>query len=96
MQRGLLMVLIGGAFTLLGLSAMPMKRSNPRQNLIDNPFGWGLFGFGLSSLLVGISSMSKENQTEHEKIQETTVQETEAYPVSRIEVKQEISKPFEH
>ena len=91
MQRGLLMVLIGGAFTLLGLFAMPMKRSNPRQNLIDNPFGWGLFGFGLSSLLVGISSMSKENQKEHEKIQET-----EAYPVSRIEVKQEISKPFEH
>lgn len=92
MQRGLLMVLIGGVFTLLGLFAMPMKRSNPRQNLIDNPFGWGLFGFGLSSLLVGISTMSKENQVEIEDNRKD-----EPYPIHRMEAnKQETPKLLQH
>jgi len=91
MQRGLLMVLIGGLFTLLGLFAMPMKRSNPRQNLIDNPVGWGLFGFGLSSLLVGISTMSRENQEENED-----GLKDEAFRIPQIEAKQERPKPLEH
>jgi hypothetical protein len=62
MRKGLLMLLIGGVFLLFGLFTMPMKRVNPRQNLVDNPFGWGLFGFGLSSLLVGISTAAKEKE----------------------------------
>ncbi|MBP1933927.1 hypothetical protein [Ammoniphilus resinae] len=66
MQKGFLMLLLGGVFLLAGLFTMPMRRVNPRQNLVDNPFGWGLFGFGLSSLIIGIatnrrSSYSEEN-----------------------------------
>ena len=91
MRRGLLMVLIGGTFTLLGLFSMPMKRANPRQNLIDNPFGWGLFGFGLSSLLVGISAMSKEK-----KIEITDIETTETFPMKRVEVKQGVMKQVQH
>ncbi|HJV44917.1 MAG TPA: hypothetical protein VJ824_04235 [Bacillota bacterium] len=67
MQRGLLMLLLGGVFVLLGLFTMPMKRANPKQNLVDNPFGWGLFGFGLSSLLVGIATSAKEKKEDHDQ-----------------------------
>lgn len=88
MQRGMLMLLFGAAFTLLGLFAMPMKRANARQNLIDNPFGWGLFGFGLSSLLVGISATVKERNESNESEEEHT---TPVYPVE-VEQLEEDSK----
>lgn len=85
MQRGLLMLLFGAAFTLLGLFAMPMKRANARQNLIDNPFGWGLFGFGLSSLLVGISAMMKERKEPVVKEQVNEQVNTYDYPIEKEE-----------
>lgn len=75
MKKGLLMLLLGGTFSLLGLIAMPMRRVNPRQNLVDNPFGWGLFGFGLASLLVGISTTSKERAREQKEKNNVVVNE---------------------
>lgn len=89
MQRGLLMLLFGAAFTLLGLFAMPMKRANARQNLIDNPVGWGLFGFGLSSLLVGISAMVKERK-------EPVEHNTYVYPVEEKELEQDKQEQAVH
>lgn len=89
MQRGMLMLLFGAAFTLLGLFAMPMKRTNARQNLIDNPFGWGLFGFGLSSLLVGISAMTKEQK----KVEE---QNTFVFPIEEKELNQDSPEQAVH
>jgi hypothetical protein len=74
-KKGLLMLLLGGTFSLLGLIAMPMRRVNPRQNLVDNPFGWGLFGFGLASLLVGISTTSKERGREQKEKNKVVVNE---------------------
>lgn len=89
MQRGLLMLLFGAAFTLLGLFAMPMKRVNARQNLIDNPVGWGLFGFGLSSLLVGISAMAKERK-------EIEVRKTYDQPVEEKELDKDSQEQAVH
>jgi hypothetical protein len=67
MQKGFQMLLLGGVFVLLGLFTMPMKRANPKQNLVDNPIGWGLFGFGLSSLIVGITNTVRERQQQMEE-----------------------------
>ncbi|RKD21691.1 hypothetical protein BEP19_13730 [Ammoniphilus oxalaticus] len=94
MQRGRLMILLGGAFTLLGLFAMPMKRVNPRQNLVDNPFGWGLFGFGLASLLMGISAISNMKTQDYEDEEEDGP--AIDHPSKRIEVKQGVMKRLEH
>ncbi|WP_134704084.1 hypothetical protein [Ammoniphilus sp. YIM 78166] len=83
MQRGLMMLLFGGVFLLLGLFMMPMKRTNPKQNLVDNPIGWGLFGFGLSSLLVGITQAAKNR--EHMELEVKTIK----YPVEKKDIKEE-------
>jgi len=64
MQKGFLMLLLGGVFLLAGLFTMPMRRVNPRENLVDNPFGWGLFGFGLSSLIIGIATSRRSSAPE--------------------------------
>ncbi len=90
MQRGLLMLLFGGVFLLLGLFMMPMKRVNPKQNLVDNPIGWGLFGFGLSSLLVGITQAAKER--EEMEVEVKTVE----YPVEKRDIREEEEKPSVH
>jgi hypothetical protein len=74
-KKGLLMLLLGGTFSLLGLIAMPMRRVNPRQNLVDNPIGWGLFGFGIASLLVGISTSAKERSSEQKDRNKVVVNE---------------------
>ncbi|MEW9672027.1 hypothetical protein [Ammoniphilus sp. 3BR4] len=92
MQRGLMMLLLGGVFTLFGLFMMPMRRVNPRRNLVDNPIGWGLFGFGLSSLLVGITQSAKKRDkvdVEVKKFDYPIVKEQEGKP-------QEEEKPAVH
>ncbi|RXT05831.1 hypothetical protein [Ammoniphilus sp. CFH 90114] len=90
MQRGLMMLLFGGVFTLLGLFMMPMRRANPKDNLVDNPIGWGLFGFGLSSLLVGITQSAKEK--EKTKVEVKTFE----YPVIKKEEKIREEEPQIH
>jgi hypothetical protein len=73
LKKGTTITVISGFFLLLGLFMMPMRRVNPRENLVDNPFGWGLFGFGLSSLLMGTWGLLQQNRQEMESIYQVTL-----------------------
>lgn len=84
------MLLLGGVFTLFGLFMMPMRRANPKRNLVDNPIGWGLFGFGLSSLLVGITQSARER--DKMDVEVNTVE----YPIVKDQEGQNEEKPAVH
>ncbi|KZE47454.1 hypothetical protein AV540_18775 [Brevibacillus parabrevis] len=50
MKKGIVPVILGTAVTAAGLSMLSAKHQKMRA---DNPYAWGLAGFGLAHVVLG-------------------------------------------
>jgi hypothetical protein len=53
MQKGWISILLGVGVSGLGLALLNREKPMIQQRHYDNPFGWGVVGFGLAHILLG-------------------------------------------
>lgn len=58
MKKGIIPVALGTAVTAAGLSMLNRRRTDIR---FDNPYAWGVAGFGLAHVVLGAIDLMSDN-----------------------------------
>ncbi|ERI10505.1 hypothetical protein HMPREF0083_01411 [Aneurinibacillus aneurinilyticus ATCC 12856] len=59
MRKGIIPIALGTAVTLTGVSMLNRRHTD---NRVDNPYAWGLAGFGLAHIVLGAIDTVRDNR----------------------------------
>ncbi|MBN6186082.1 hypothetical protein JQN58_03650 [Aneurinibacillus sp. BA2021] len=59
MRKGIIPIALGTAVTLTGISMLNRRHVDIQS---DNPYAWGVAGFGLAHIVLGAIEAARDNQ----------------------------------